>query len=118
MADYATETFAIEHIIPRSRGGASEPDNLALSCSGCNGHKYNKTEALDAADGKFVALFNPRREKWRTHFCWSDDYTRIIGLTSIGRATIEALQMNRPSLINMRRLLYSIGQHPPKLTEQ
>ncbi len=114
MTDYATQTFAVEHVMPVSRGGTSELDNLALSCSGCNGHKYNKTEALDPADGKLVPLFNPRREKWQTHFSWSDDYMRIIGLSSIGRATVEALQVNRPGLVNMRRLLYLIRQHPPK----
>jgi len=108
----------VEHILPVSRGGTSDLDNLALSCSGCNGHKYNKTEALDPADGKVVALFNPRREQWQTHFSCSDDYTRILGLTSVGRATIEALQMNRPGVVNIRRLLYSIGQHPPKLNDE
>ncbi|MCI0694070.1 HNH endonuclease [candidate division KSB1 bacterium] len=117
MADYATETFAVEHIMPVSRGGTSELDNLALSCSGCNGHKYNKTEALDPTDGKLVPLFNPRQQKWQTHFGWSDDFTRIIGLTATGRATVEALQMNRPGLVNMRRLLYLIRQHPPKLND-
>ena len=29
IADYATEAFAIEHVIPLSRGGTSELDNLA-----------------------------------------------------------------------------------------
>lgn len=115
LADYATETFAVEHIIPMSRGGAGELDNLALSCSGCNGHKYNKTEAPDPSDGKIVLLFNPRREKWQTHFCWSEDYIRILGLTPTGRATVETLHLNRPGLMNMRQLFYFIGKHPPKL---
>lgn len=114
LADYATETFAVEHVIPVSRGGTSELDNLALSCSGCNGHKYNKTQAFDPTDGKVVALFNPRQQKWQTHFSWSEDYTHIIGLTATGRATVETLQMNRPGLVNIRRLLYFIRQHPAK----
>ncbi len=118
MVDYATEPFAIEHIIPRSRHGTSEADNLAFSCSGCNGHKYNKMEALDPVDGKVVPLFNPRQDKWQSHFSWSDDYTRIIGLTAVGRATIETLQLNRPGLLNIRSLLYSIGKHPPKQSNE
>lgn len=117
LSEYATETFAVEHIIPVSRGGTSELDNLALSCPGCNGHKYNRTEALDSVDGKVVAFFDPRRDGWQTHFSWNDDYTHIIGMTAIGRATIVALQMNRPGVVNMRRLLYSIGHHPPKLNK-
>lgn len=115
-ADYATETFAVEHIRPRSRGGTNELDNLALSCSGCNGRKYIKTEAPDPADGAMVPLFNPREDRWQDHFCWSDDYLRIVGITPTGRATIEALQMNRPGLVNMRQLLYAIGKHPPRRT--
>ena len=114
QADYATETFAVEHIRPLSRGGINELDNLALSCSGCNGRKYNKTEAPDPADGVIVPLFNPREQRWQDHFCWSDDYTRIVGITPTGRATIETLQMNRSGPVNMRQLLYAIGKHPPR----
>ncbi len=117
MADYTTESFAVEHVMPRSRGGSSELDNLAFSCSGCNGHKYNKTEVNDPADGKTVPLFNPRKQKWQLHFGWSDDYTQVIGLTPTGRATVETLRLNRQGLINIRRLLYLIGQHPPKSSE-
>jgi hypothetical protein len=112
-ADYTTETFAVEHVMPRSRGGTSDLSNLAYSCSGCNGHKYNKIEAPDPADGKVAPLYNPRQQKWEEHFCWSGDYTRIIGLTATGRATVEALQMNRPGLVNMRRVLLAVGLHPP-----
>jgi len=114
QADYATETFAVEHIHPLSRGGANDLNNLALSCSGCNGRKYNKTEAPDPTDGAMAPLFNPREQQWREHFCWSSDYTRIVGLTPTGRATLEALQMNRLGLINIRQLLYAIGKHPPR----
>jgi len=114
MVDYTTETFTVEHVIPVSRGGSSELDNLAFSCSGCNGHKYNKTGALDPVDGKNVPLFNPRKQKWQTNFGWSDDYTQIIGLTPSGRATVETLQMNRLGLVNIRRLLYLIRKHPSK----
>lgn len=116
LADYATETYAIEHIIPISRGGGNDLSNLALSCSGCNAHKYNKTTAPDPADGKIAQLFHPRLERWQAHFCWSEDYTRIIGLTPTGRATVESLQMNRPGLINMRKLLYLIGKHPAEIS--
>ena len=39
---------------------------------------------------------------------------RIVGITPTGRATIEALQMNRPGPVNMRQLLYAMGKHPPR----
>jgi hypothetical protein len=114
-AEYATETFAVEHITPISRGGTDELENLALACSGCNGHKYNKVEAADPVTGAMIPLFHPRRQKWVEHFGWSGDFTRIIGLTPIGRATIEAFQMNRRGLINIRKALYLLGKHPPQL---
>jgi 5-methylcytosine-specific restriction endonuclease McrA len=57
MADYATATFAVEHIIPLSRGGTNEFDNLALSCSGCNGHKYN----IGAQDGQKIKAWTEKK---------------------------------------------------------
>lgn len=112
-ADYATETFAAEHIIPSSRGGSTELDNLALACSGCNGHKYNKLEAIDPVDGTMVQIFHPRQQYWIDHFGWREGFTKIIGLTATGRATVDVLQMNRPGLVNIRSVLYMIGKHPP-----
>lgn len=32
----------IDHVIPISRGGTNEPDNLVLACSLCNARKHNK----------------------------------------------------------------------------
>jgi hypothetical protein len=46
-------------------------------------------------------------------FGWSDDFTLIVGLTPIGRATVEALQLNREGLVNLRQVLYAMGIHPP-----
>lgn len=112
--DHSTEHFAIEHIDPVSRGGGSELDNLAFSCSGCNEHKHAKIAAPDPEGSQTVPLYHPRRQKWEDHFRWSEDYTRIIGLTPTGRATVETLKMNRPGLVNMRRVLYAAGLHPPQ----
>lgn len=112
--DHTTEHFAIEHIIPLSREGSSELDNLASSCSGCNGHKHAKTAAPDPADGQLAFLYHPRQQCWEDHFRWSEDYAQIIGLTPTGRATVAALKMNRVGLVNMRRALYAVGKHPPQ----
>jgi hypothetical protein len=111
-ADFATQSFSIEHIIPVSQGGETVLDNLALACPGCNGHKYAKTHAPDPVDGVVVPLYHPRKHNWPEHFRWSDDFIHIIGLTPIGRATIGALQLNRTGLVNMRRVLFAVGLHP------
>ena len=46
-------------------------------------------------------------------FSWNEDCTEIIGLTSVGRATIEALHLNRIGVMNLRRVLFEKGLHPP-----
>jgi len=63
-------------------------------------------------------LFHPREQSWDEHFAWNEDFTLILGLTPTGRATIEALHLNRSGLVNLRRVLYAIGEHPPKPTNE
>jgi hypothetical protein len=107
------QPFSVEHIEPRSRGGKTTQDNLALACQGCNNHKYTKTEGYDTVTGDIVLLYHPRRERWRDHFAWNEDFTLVIGLTPTGRATVEALLLNREGLVNLRQILYVMGEHPP-----
>jgi HNH endonuclease len=111
---YSPQTLSVDHLTPRQAGGKTSADNLALSCQGCNSHKASKTAAADPVTGLTVPLFNPREQRWRDHFSWSEDHVQITGLTSVGRATVEALQLNREGLVNMRRVLYAIGEHPPQ----
>ncbi len=110
---YATQTFSVEHVVPRQDGGRTSLENLALACQGCNNHKYTKTTASDPLSGAMVPLFHPRRERWVDHFAWDSTYTIVIGLTPTGRATVHALQLNRPGLVNLRRILVAAGEHPP-----
>jgi hypothetical protein len=91
--------------------------SLALACQGCNNHKYNKTQAPDPVTSAVVFLFHPRRQRWRDHFCWSEDGTHIVGLTPPGRATVAALHLNRAGLVNLRAVLYAAGKHPPEEPE-
>jgi hypothetical protein len=114
---YAPQTPPIDHITPREAGGQTVPENLAQSCQGCNGHKAARTSAIDPVTGFLVPLYNPREQKWNEHFSWSEDSLRITGLTPTGRATVEALRLNREGLVNLRRVLYAVGEHPPQETE-
>ena len=110
---FAIQPFSIEHIIPRSAGGETVLDNLALSCQGCNNHKYNKIEGRDPVSGEVVPLYHPRKQRWSEHFAWNGELTRIIGLTPTGRSTVEVLQLNPEGVVNLRRVLYGMGEHPP-----
>jgi hypothetical protein len=94
-AKYATQTFSLDHIVPRSQGGKVSLDNLALACQGCNNHKYNKTRSRDPLTDQLIDLFHPRQQRWRDHFTWDERFELVIGLTATGRATVEALKLNR-----------------------
>jgi HNH endonuclease len=112
---FSMDTFAVEHIWPRSKGGSNQLENLALSCQGCNNCKYNRTEGIDPETNRIVPLYNPRTEIWEHHFSWNEDFTVMLGLTPMGRATIQLLQINRSGNQNLRRVLRQSGNHPPTL---
>ena len=103
-----------DHLLPRALGGPTTEDNLWLACSLCNDYKGNRFLIIDPQTGVNVSVFNPRQQEWEKHFVWSADSTRIDGTTAVGRATVAALQLNRPSLVLARRLWVAAGWHPPQ----
>lgn len=101
--------FPIDHIQPRSVGGATHPDNLAVACPRCNAHKWAHTDGHEPSIGS-VPLFHPRQDNWDDHFEWSAErLAELIGKTPVGRATISRLCMNDPEIITIRRLLIQLG---------
>jgi hypothetical protein len=44
---------------------------------------------------------------------WQQDGLYIVGLTDVGRVTINALQMNNPVVVRSRRIWVDAGWHPP-----
>jgi hypothetical protein len=113
-ANISSQPFVIEHIIPKSKGGETTENNLALSCQGCNNHKYNKTSGIDSITQEEVQLFHPRHQTWKEYFSWTDDVLEILGINATGRVTVEELKLNRQELKNLRKLLTDAGKHPPK----
>ena len=110
---YSPDSFSVEHIIPLAKEGISNLDNLAFSCQGCNNRKYISVEAVDPVTQANVSLYHPRQELWIAHFAWNKDCSLVIGLTPTGRATIQKLQLNRTGLVNLRRILFELREHPP-----
>ena len=104
----------IDHLIPQSLGGLTEEDNLWLACSPCNDHKSDRIAALDSVTDEIVRLFDPRHQVWRERFAWTAEGDWVVGLTPIGRATIVALNLNRPSLVKAQQAWVTVGWHPPK----
>ncbi|MBI5879763.1 MAG: HNH endonuclease [Chloroflexi bacterium] len=104
----------IEHIIPSSRGGTNDEENLWLACPICNAHKSDRVDEVDPQTGARFPLFNPRTQNWFEHFRWSDDGLKIEGLTAIGRATVNALHLDDDAdVIEVRSYWVLAGWHPP-----
>jgi HNH endonuclease len=113
LQELTLATFHLDHILPRSAGGKTAFENLCFSCPLCNQFKQGLWRARNPETGRLVRLFNPRRDRWRTHFRWSDDGIQIIGLTARGRATVAALRLNNPIALRARSFWIASGRHPP-----
>jgi hypothetical protein len=111
--EFSAQSFSVEHIISRDKGGSNDLSNLALACQGCNNFKHIKIQARDPLSDQFVPLFHPRQYVWRDHFSWEDEYLTVVGITPTGRATVQALKLNRLGVVNLRRALSLMNEHPP-----
>jgi hypothetical protein len=106
-------TFHVEHILPRSQGGQTAMDNLALSCPGCNLAKGEKTTGRDRGR-KVQRLFNPRDYEpwllgWHLHFLLDRESGGILPRTPTGEATVLTLRVNCPQRLFARRLQIRAG---------
>ena len=109
-------TFHIDHIIPVVVGGATSAANLALACVSCSLRKGARRTALDPLSQEDIPLYHPRHDTWQDHFHWQG--VTVIGKTPTGRATIAALDMNRPLILSIRREEVLLGRHPPEEQNQ
>ena len=83
-------TFHVEHINSKQHGGADDESNLCLACHWCNFHKGPNLATL--VEDELVPLFHPRQQNWDDHFVQREN--RIVGLTAIGKGTVELFNMN------------------------
>lgn len=84
-----------------------------MACFGCNSAKGTHTTAIDPLTYEAVPLYHPRHDRWEAHFQWDVTYTRLVGISAVGRATIALLNLNRNGLVNLRRILHAANAHPP-----
>jgi hypothetical protein len=104
-------TFHIDHIVPTMAGGQTVAENLALACVSCSLCKGARQMLRDPETGRKVSVFNPRQQNWQEHFHWEGVY--LAGLTATGRATIEALNLNRAVIQAIRAEEEFFNRHPP-----
>jgi hypothetical protein len=89
------DAFSVDHIIPRSK----RPDlmldyeNLLYACCGCNSARRDVTIAID-----------PTHEPLGNHLVIEKDGS-IRPLTADGQAFIDMCQLDRPQLVEHRRLM-------------
>ena len=115
---FSAAPLSIDHLKPQSLGGTDQADNLALACRRCNEKRYNFMTGIDPLTQEEVSLFNPRLQTWADHFMWSADALKILGTTTIGRATCDRLDLNderrqEPFIQNSRQQWTKSGLHPP-----
>jgi HNH endonuclease len=97
----------IDHIIAEKHDGRTDADNLAYTCWRCNRHKGSDLGSFDPQTGEFSFLFHPRRDEWSQHFELRE--LSIVGLTPIGRTTVQLLKLNNPERL-AERVRY-LGNH-------
>lgn len=93
----------LDHIIAIKHRGEDSLANLAWSCFDCNVFKGPSIAGLDPETGELTRLFHPRRDAWHDHFAWNG--ALLVGLTSVGRSTIEVLRINLAERVEHRRAL-------------
>ncbi|MBE9127341.1 MULTISPECIES: HNH endonuclease [unclassified Coleofasciculus] len=104
-------TFHIDHIIPVVAGGETISENLALACVSCSLRKGARQNLEDSETGAVVSIFNPRQQAWKEHFDWNG--VQVVGLTATGRVTVQALDLNRATMLAIRVEEELLGRHPP-----
>src|SRR5262249_51453061 len=102
----------VDHIIAEQHEGGDEFSNLALACSHCNLHKGPNIAGRDPVTRELTRLYDPRRDRWRDLFAWQGAI--LIGLTAMGRTTVQVLAMNDPVVVATREVLIGEGRFPPK----
>ncbi|MBK1986656.1 HNH endonuclease [Sphaerospermopsis aphanizomenoides BCCUSP55] len=104
-AGVAFFSHEIDHVIAEKHGGKTTAENLALTCWRCNRYKGSDLGSFDPETGSFSFLFNPRTQKWNSHFSFSE--VVLVGLTPEGRTTVKLLQMNSEERLVEREKLRS-----------
>jgi hypothetical protein len=113
---YSILPFEIDHVIARKHRGKTIASNLALSCYYANSFQGSDIASIDIASGKLSRLYNPRRHRWSRHFRWNGPF--LIGLTGIGRTTVQLLQINHPQRVEQRIILIAAMLFPPDLAQK
>jgi HNH endonuclease len=104
--------FEVEHIIPISRRGVDNEVNLALACRSCNLRKGSRISGIDSDSNTEIRFFHPRQELWSDRFQVDSESGMVTGITSVGKVTVEYLEMNSSTQVAARQLWIRLGLFP------
>lgn len=99
--------FQVDHIRAIKHHGPTVLDNLALSCCDCNRFKGSDLSGFDLELNVVTRLYHPRSDVWHEHFQWDDAV--LLGITPVGRVTIDVLNINMTDRVEHRRVLIAAG---------
>ena len=105
--DGDVQPFQLDHIRATKHSGPTSLQNLAWSCLPCNVFKGPNVAGYDPESDSLQPLFNPRRDDWSDHFEWTG--AELVGLTPIGRTTIQVLRINETDRVELREVLIALG---------
>lgn len=108
----SSNRHTMDHVVSLAHEGETDEQNLALACMHCNRAKGSNLSGIDPFTRRVVRLFNPRRQRWNTHF--GLEGAAIVGRTPTGRATAKLLRMNEPKRLEERLYLQLIGHYPER----
>ena len=109
---YAEPTHEIDHVIAEQHRGPTTLSNLALACFHCNNHKGPNIAGIDPETMEMCRLYHPRLDRWEEHFARNG--RRLVGVTAIGRTTVEVLLINIRHRVAHRQALMEEGVFPPR----
>lgn len=104
--------FEVEHVIPLSRQGSNQEDNLALACRSCNLRKGNRISGKIPESDVEITFFHPRKDRWEDHFCVNEALGEVVGRTPSGQVTVASLVMNSPAQVIARQLWIRLKLFP------
>lgn len=98
-----------DHVIGEQHGGPTTLENLAYACFRCNRFKGPNIATRDPDTGDLVPLFNPRTDRWESHFGLQK--AQIAPRTPVGRGTTVLLRFNDLERTLLRTELIAQGRY-------
>ena len=102
----------IDHIISEKHGGATETDNLALSCGNCNRLKGSDIASFVPGTSNLVRFFHPRTDTWSEHFALTGNGVFLEALSDVGAATAHIFGFNEEERLAERIFSREAGRFP------